>query len=383
MMLLRLVILAILVVQSAPLTAQWVAMSTEADSLVQLGTKHVYNVEFDRAQDIFDEVIRRYPTHPAGYFLDAMIEWWRITIGQRSTSIETKFLAKLDKVIAVCDANLARDSKDIASLFFKGGALGYRGRYNASRNNMLSAAEDGRIALGILNECQKVAPGNHDILLGTGLYNYWASVLPEKYPALKPVMIFLPRGDKTIGLAQLKAAARQARYASIEAKVVLVQAYFDFEKNALEAIDFARDLHNSYPRNPAFHRAYGRCLVSLGPMDTATVVWRDILTRCLDKWPGYNRNAAREALYYIGVSLMIRGELDKALTYFYKCDEACRKIDEDATGFIIKTNLKIGQIYDLQGKRDLAIKQYKKLLSWSDNNGSHADAKRYLENPYR
>ncbi len=382
-MLRRALLAFLLVAVSIPATAQWVAMSTDADSLVQLGTKAVYNVEFERAQDIFDEVIRRYPTHPAGYFLDAMIEWWRITIGQRSPAIEARFLSKLDKVISVCDENLAADSKNISSLFFKGGALGYRGRYNATRNNMLSAAEDGRVALGILNDCQKVAPANHDILLGTGLYNYWAAVLPEKYPALKPVMIFLPKGDKIIGLAQLKAAARQARYASVEAKVVLVQAYFDFEKNSLEAIEFAKDLHTQYPRNPAFHRAYGRCLVSLGPIDSAAVLWRDVLNRCLDKWPGYNRNAAREALYYIGVSLMIRGDLDMALTYFYKCDEACRKIDEDASGFIIKTNLKLGQIYDLQGKRDLAVKQYKKLLSWSDNNGSHADAQRYLASPYR
>lgn len=379
----RALLACLLVTATIPATAQWVAMSTDADSLVQLGTKAVYNVEFDKAQDIFDEVIRRYPQHPAGYFLDAMIDWWRIAIGQRSSAVEAKFLSKLEKVISVCDANLTRNPKDISSMFFKGGALGYRGRFNATNNNMLSAAEDGRVALGLLNDCQKVAPGNHDILLGTGLYNYWASVLPEKYPALKPVMIFLPKGDKVIGLAQLKAAARQARYTAVEAKVVLVQAYFDFEKNALEAIDFARDLNQSYPRNPAFQRAYGRCLVALGPIDSAAVVWRDVLNRCLDKWPGYNRNAAREALYYIGVSLMIRGDLDKALTYFYKCDEACRKIDEDATGFIIKTNLKIGQIYDMQGKRDMAIKQYKKLLSWSDNSGSHADAERYLQTPYR
>lgn len=382
-MLRRALLACLLVAASIPATAQWAAMSTDADSLVQLGTKAVYNVEFEKAQDIFDEVIRRYPQHPAGYFLDAMIDWWRIAVGQRSAAIDAKFLSKLQKVISVCDANLTANPKDITSMFFKAGALGYRGRYNATNNNMLSAAEDGRVALGLLNDCQKVAPGNHDILLGTGLYNYWASVLPEKYPALKPVMIFLPKGDKVIGLAQLKAAARQARYAAVEAKVVLVQAYFDFEKNALEAIDFARDLNQSYPRNPAFHRAYGRCLVALGPIDSAAVVWRDVLNRCLDKWPGYNRNAAREALYYVGVSLMIRGDLDKALTYFYKCDEACRKIDEDATGFIIKTNLKIGQIYDILGKRDLAIKQYKKLLSWSDNNGSHADAERYLQTPYR
>lgn len=49
---------------------------------------------------------------------------------------------------------------------------------------------------------------------------------------------------------------------------------------------------------------------------------------------------------------------------------------------MVKLNLYVGKIYDLQGKRDLAIMQYKKVLSWQDVQNSHEEASRYLKSPY-
>ena len=40
-------------------------------------------------------------------------------------------------------------------------------------------------------------------------------------------------------------------------------------------------------------------------------------------------------------------------------------------------------VYDAQGKRDLAVAQYKKVLDMKEYETSHTDAKRYLETPYR
>ena len=79
---------------------------------------------------------------------------------------------------------------------------------------------------------------------------------------------------------------------------------------------------------------------------------------------------------------MNRKQLDSALTYFYKCDEAGRFLDEDVSGFTIKVNMKIGNIYDAQGKRSMAIEQYKKVLKWDDRQQSHEEAKRYINNPF-
>ena len=198
--------------------AQWILIKADGDTILQRGINHVYNVEFESAHEDFKKVIALYPNHPSGYFLDAMVDWWKIYLDRRNSSGNAQFLKKIDKVISVCDQMLDSSAHNITALFFKGGAIGFRGRYHAMRDNMFSAAEDGRIALDIIQECQKVAPGNHDIMLGTGLYNYYAAALPEKYPALNTIMVFLPRGDKILGLAQLKAAARNGKYAANEAK---------------------------------------------------------------------------------------------------------------------------------------------------------------------
>jgi tetratricopeptide (TPR) repeat protein len=272
----------------------------------------------------------------------------------------------------------------VTALFFKGGALGFKGRYHAIRKEYIDAANTGRDALNTLEESQKIAPGNHDIMLGTGIYNYFAIVIPERYPLLKPAMLFLPRGDRTLGLLQLKAAASKAQYAHVEAKWILVGAYYDWEKDAVRAMPFAKELAETYPNNPAFQRAYGRCLVRLGPLDKMEALWREVLVNYMDKRTGYDEYAAREALYYIGVRRMIEGDNDIALQYFYKCDEASRLLDtEGPSGFMVKLNLMVGKIYDLQGKRDLAIKQYRKVISMKDYDGTQAEAETYVRTPYR
>jgi tetratricopeptide (TPR) repeat protein len=362
---------------------QWGVMNSEADSLVRTGAEHIYNVEFDSARSCFRRVIKSYPTNPAGYFLDAMVEWWKIALYRRTYKYDDVFLDKIQRVIEVCNQRLDSNRFDIAALFFKGGAIGYRGRFHTVRENWVSAARDGKKAFDILTQCHKLAPRNHDIMLGTGIYNYFAEAIPEKYPLVNPVLLFLPSGDKKLGILQLKAASRYARYASVEAEVVLLQIYYTFEDDASKALKISRELHNRYPNNPYFHRYYGRCLVKRGSTHAMEKQWRTVVRRCLNKWRGYDHLTAREALYYVGTALMWQGKYETALKYLYKCDEACRALDRDGpSGFMIRTNLKIGMILDAQGKRKYAIKQYEKVLEWEDYRDSHRRAEQYLEDPY-
>ncbi len=364
-------------------TSQILFIKSDGDSLVKAGIDLIYNVKFDSAHQKFEAVKRMYPLHPAGYFMDAMVDWWRISLDRSTKKYDKQFLDKIQRVLDVCETAIGKDRSDVVALFFKGGALGFRGRYWALREDWLSAADDGSTALPILQECQKIAPSNRDIMIGTGIYNYFAAMMPEKYPMLKPVMMFLPSGDKKIGILQLRAAANSAKYAAVEAKVVLVQLYYDFEQSPSEALPYAKELAQQYPDNPYFQRAFGRCLVQLGPLDTMEILWRNVIISCLNKRTGYDRHAAREALYYVGLSRMLHNDYDMALKYFYKCDEASRILDQDPSGFMVKLNLKIGQIYDIQGKRSLAVAQYQKVKSWRDYTGSQAEADRYLNEPYR
>jgi tetratricopeptide (TPR) repeat protein len=365
-----------------PLKAQFAIMRSDADSLVLLGTSYIYNIQFTEATDCFGKVINMYPNHPVGYFLDAMVEWWKIWLYSNTEEYDALFLKKIQKVLDVSEAILDTNAFDINALFFKGGALGYRGRYYAIRKVWLKAASDGNTAYEILKRCQSIAPGNHDIMLGTGIYNYFSVKLPEEYPILKTIATFLPKGDLRLGILQLQAASRWARYASVEAKVVLLQIYYQYENNIDKTFEVATELNTKYPRNPYFHRYMGRCYVSQGNMQKSEVLWRDVLKRYMDKWPGYDVYAARESLYYVAYSLSTRGAYDESLQYFYKCDEACRKLDKEPSGFMVNLNLRIGNIYDIQGKRDYAKMQYNKVLGMKEWQNSHDKAKQYLQRPY-
>ncbi|ROL60543.1 hypothetical protein D9V86_09290 [Bacteroidetes/Chlorobi group bacterium ChocPot_Mid] len=367
------------------LYSQWAVMHTEADSLIKKGTFHVYNIEFDSASVCFKKVIEMNPDNPAGYFLDAMVEWWKIRLFRETEKYDNLFLKKIDKVIELCEARLDTNIVDITALFFLGGAYGYRGRFHAIRQNYMNVANDGRKGYEILTECWKLAPGNHDIQLGTGIYNYFVVAFSEQYPALKPLTAFFPKGDKRIGILQLRSAAKYARYASIEAKEVLLQIYYQFEENFPEALTMAEDLAFTYPKNPFFQRYLARAYTTNGweYQDKAEELWREILKKCITREIGYDRLTSREALYYVGLTLMRKQDYETALKYLYKCDEACRAVDKDGpSGFMVKTNLYIGRILDLQGKRKYAIKQYEKILKWKDYDGSHESAKKYLQKPY-
>lgn len=380
------ILLAALVALLAPAvcTAQWVLMKTDADKAVRRGIAHIYNLQFDSASAEFNYVIQTYPEHPVGYFMDAMVDWWKIDTDYRNRYLGERFLGKIEKVIELSDALLEKDANDIVGLFFKGGAIGYRGRYYAAiEQSWMSALSDGKEALGIIERAWRIAPGNKDVLLGMGLYHYFAAVFPEEYPVIKPLMAFFPAADRRGGLMELQLAAKQARYADVEAKTVLLQVYYQFEKNYQASMELAKELFEQFPRNARFHKTLANSYVKLGYYDLKEQAWREILLRVMNKETGYDYKLAREAMYYIAEELLRRGELDMALKYFYKVDEFSREIDEQLTGWMVNTNIYVGKIYDLQGKRALAIKQYKKILDWDDYEGkSHAQVEPYLQKPY-
>jgi tetratricopeptide (TPR) repeat protein len=363
--------------------AQWTIMKSDADSLVTRGSDYIYDIKFDSARYCFNKVIEMYPEHPAGHFLDAMLEFWKISIFRNTTQYNETFLTKIDKVINLCDLLLDRNSSDLSALFFKGGALGYRARFYSNNTEWLKAAYDGKEAYNIMQRCLVKAPGNHDIMLGTGIYNYFADAIPEKYPLVKPLLTFMQSGDKKIGILQLKSSALYARYTEVEAKVTLMQLFYSFENNMNEALYYSKMLFDKYPNNPYFHRYVGRVYVRMGEWDSLEVTWRSLVNRSLDKWTGYDNHAAKEGCYYVGLALQRKGEYEKALKYLLKCDEIARASEKETSGFRTSALLKIGIIYDQQNNRKKAVEFYKKVLELKDIEGSHEKANNYLKNPYK
>jgi len=367
---------------SSVVHSQWIT-STDFNEHAQKGINLVYNLEFEKAENEFLYLVDNYPAHPAGKFFLGMIEWWKILINVDDESRDETFIEKMDDVIALCDSLLDVNENDVTALFFKGGALGFQGRLRANRSSWIKAANDGRRALPIVQKAFKLAPDNYDILLGIGIYNYYASTIPESYPIVKPLMIFFPSGDKQKGIEQLTRASDNATYAATEAKYFLLQLNYNYEKKFPKALEIAASLHERFPHNVLFQRYVGRCNYVLSKHEDARKTFLDILEKCGKNFQGYGNYAKREAFYYLGLIEMDNRRYDEALKYFYQCDELCRTLDsEEPSGFMAMTNLRIGMIYDLQKKRKYAVMQYQKVLKMKKFESSHEIGQKYLKEPF-
>jgi tetratricopeptide (TPR) repeat protein len=365
-----------------PVSAQWVSDSVY-DYHVQKGIDYTYNLDFEHANQEYSALVKLKPENPAGYFFLAMVDWWKILLDLDDDSHDDEFFDKLDKVIDMCDERLEKDENDMTALFFKGGAIGFRGRLHANRNHWLRAANDGRQAIGIVQKAYELQPDNADILLGIGIYNYYAEVAPNKYPLLKPLMWFLPKGDTAKGIEQLQIASQHAKYARVEATYFLAQLYFYFQKNYPAALQLASELSTKYPNNSLFQRMLGRCDVVLNHLAKADTIYSEVIKRYREDRVGYNKAAAREAYYYIGMYCMSINQPQEALKQFSLSERLSREIDKDSpSGYMAMAVLRMGMAFDLVKRREDAVLTYKRVLAMKEYEDSHKLAELYLDKPY-
>ncbi|MFC2082286.1 tetratricopeptide repeat protein [Bacteroidota bacterium] len=354
------------------------------DSLITSGVRQIYNIEFEDAHNTFAVVKQEFPGHPAGIFFDTMTFWWKIMIDLDNEEYDDEFYDRIDNVIDFCDDILDNDPENVDAIFFKGGSLGFRGKLLSLRNDFFDAALDGKEALPLVYEAYELDSTNVDVQLGFGIYNYFAAVLPEKYPFIKPFMIFFPSGDKLKGIKQLENVAYNGKYAKIEARYFLMSSYYLYENNSNAALKYAKMLNEDFPDNPTFQRYYGRIYVRKNNYRTAAGIFRDILAKCNEEKRGYSPKVKREATYYIAMDYKLKNQPDSAKIFFDESLEISRRIDEDEeSGFWINTVLYLGQVNDQLGNREKAIEYYNEVLDLRERNDSHKIAERYLLKPYK
>jgi tetratricopeptide (TPR) repeat protein len=370
--------------------AQWVLQSGEMDQQIRRGINLIYNMEFDAAERTFDSVIAHDPSHPAGYFYSASVIFWRAITNPDNTTYDDQYRARLQQAIDKSDTLLARNERDVAGIFYKGGALGMRARIFAIRPTWKDAISmllgDAKEGVRYLNLIEDLIPSNPDVLFGRGLYNYYVEAVKEDNPTLAPIISIFATGNKKIGLQMLEMSAARAQYAKTEAQYELMKVYYSYEKNYVRANAFAQHLTNKYPNNVQFLHYLGYSQVSLGLTDKYDSTYRVVLARCREKRPGYTIRQARESMHFLGQAqlFMPNGNMDSALYYLYNANLLSRKLSPNKTEWwITKSELMMGQAYDLKGDRQRALQMYNRVLDLDDFSGAHAAAKKFIASAYK
>jgi len=312
-----------------------------------------------------------------------MTAWWAINIERDNDALYDEFYKKVEKVEEICDKILDDNEDNADALFYKGGAVGYRGLVYSLKDSWLKAAQDGKTALNLLDKANEINPNNPDVKFGLGIYNYFAEFVPDKYPVIKPLMIIFPKGDKLKGLAQIKDIANNSRYAKTEAKFILAYLYSIYEKNYAESQFYSQELVITYPYNAFFRQLLCRSFIGLSNWQGAIDGWGKVAQLCDSNLFGFNEKLRREAAYYIGVSYLGQRNLPEAEKNLLKAEDLSRKLDKEPTEIAVDGWLKLGMTYDLLGDNGKADIYYDKVQNQPVFAGLREQAERFKRERYR
>lgn len=343
------------------------------------GLEAIYDLDLERGDAIFRRITGAHPEHPVGPLLHSQTTWWRILVDPTETSHDARFREALEQTIELSDRRLEKDPADLDALYFKATALAYRGRLRSLRHEWVPAAWDGKRALGLVRELHERFPENDDLYFGLGLYDYFAEVMPRRYPALKAVKPFFPTGDRERGLRRIRRAAREGTFSRTEASYFLFLIHYHFERDAAAAQRLIASLRSDFPGNSVYHVYEGRTRFRWGSIDTARRVFETVLSRFEAGRPGYTAEQGEAALYYLARCEMAENRYAEALPWLARLEHLAAS---RGSRFETLAHLRRGMTYDALGVRPTAVAEYRRTLELPDTGVAHEKARRYLRSPF-
>lgn len=379
------------------------------ESLRKSGLEALYNIDYDKAYRDFKEIATLYPNHPGGPQLLAARLWIKTLYESRrlqsslysSESFYTNGDDKVDPKIIdefrsltreakrLADAKLKQDPKNIEALDFLANTEGLKASFEeAVERRHFAALRDGNDAVDHHREILKMDPKYVDAQLTIGLYEYVVGSLPLPIKLLAGVTGY--RGSKKRGLAMLEQVAKEGRWAQDDAKTVLVLLYTR-EKRFDDVLAITRELSVKYPRNYLFRLETADALVAIAEVkrkekDPAGAVQseKEAFATFDELLRDRNvRDAAVNAFDLIhfkyGEVLLTAGQNDRAAKEFL----ATTKVDNAEPGLVTMAHLFAARAFDVSGKRDEAVAQYKEVLTRPNVYDAHDEARKGLKQAYK
>jgi len=340
----------------------------------------MYNFKFPRAELQFKWLKSKYEWHPLPYFLLGLSQWWKIMPDISNESFDERFYALMDQAIEKAENLYDNGGNKIEASFFMSAAHALKARLMSDRRQWAKAALEGRNSLKYLDEIRGNKELSPELLFGDALFNYYSNWIPENYPLLKPLLIFFPKGDKELGIKQLREVAHNAFYTRTEAQLFLLHILLIHENRPMDALPVSEYLSKTFPDNPYFERMYARLLYTLGRYTQAEKVSLNIIAKIDSGMVGYEANSGRYASFFLGQIYETTGKRDLAKKYYELAVEFGEEIEAYETGYFLYSMLNLAEIaYQEDNKKESKkiLKQIKKYAK--RKHPAHKRARDYLK----
>ncbi len=362
------------------------------------GYDHFYNLEYDQALADFDKAIAQEPGNPDLHnhaaetvvfqemFRDGALESELVT-GNNSLlrraklnpapGTKARFLGEIQKALDLEQARLRRNANDTGALYAMGITYGLRANYYfLVQKAWVDALRDATTARKLHNRVSELDPKNVDARLVQGLHDYVIGSLPAFYKMFGFLIGF--HGDKERGIRIVQDVAARGTLNRVDAEVFLA-AICRREHQPAKALPVVESLIARFPRNYLLRFEQAGIYAGLGDGKKAIACVQQVAQLKTQGSPGYSR-VPWEAIYYqLGTIQFWYGDLDSALDNMQKVTAHADEVDLN-TGVLAW--MRVGQIYDLRQRHNLAIEAYKKAMAYAPEAEAARESRRYISSPY-
>jgi tetratricopeptide (TPR) repeat protein len=366
------------------------------DPLVREAFDHFYNLDYPGAIERFERFHAAHPGDPQGtvLLLDAVLfqELYRQDLldttfyandgfltGRHATQEDPKtrdrILALADEAVHEADWRLDQNTNDVDALYARGWARALKCTYIAMVQRGYGSGF--RLATQARNDHLRVLqldPDYIDAKLVVGVYEYVVGALPLPFKLL--IGFAGITGSKSRGLEMLTDDGIRGAVTNIEARTTIA-LFLRREARYKEAIEVVRALKGEYPRDYLFCLEEANLRKDAGEGMGAVAAYREILAA--NAKPGYFYSARME-LAYFGLGDALRGQ-----RHFGEAAESYEQAAWTRNAgpeLKIRSLLAAGECRDLNGERQLAIKDYQAAIESGPNTSRADTARKYLRNAY-
>jgi tetratricopeptide (TPR) repeat protein len=366
------------------------------DPQVRAAYERFYNLDFPAAVDRFQKFHDAHPGDPqaTAYLVNALIfqELYRQDLldttfyandgfltGRHATEEDParrdQIFALSDEAVREADWRLSRNPNDVDALFARAWVRSLRCAYVAMVERAYStgfhlatkARDDAAHAL-------QIDPDYVDAKLITGVYEYVVGALP--WPFKLMIGFAGITGSKATGLAMLRDDGNRGVLTGVDARTVIA-LFLRRESKYQDAIRVVRQLRDEYPHDFLFCLEEANLRKDAGEGMGAADSYREILADYAK--PGYFASARLE-LADFGLGDSLRGQRhysDAAQAY-----EQAAATTGVAPELKIRSLLDAGQCRDLNGERNLAVRDYQQAINAGPNTSRADQARKLLRSPY-
>jgi len=351
--------------------------SSDYESQIQSALTAMYTYKFARAQALFEGLATPQKFHPLAP-LGALASRW---LGDQEqfgfTQANQLLLPEIDHTVQIYRDYLQRSGQSAEIYFYLGATLGLKARVALGRKDWLTVLVNGYTAVSYIRKASRLDPNFCELQLPLGVFNYYVGI-SKGYMRIA-AFIMNTSGDKEEGLRQIHYAAQKAQYGKYEARGILAFIYLYLENKSEVAYQEAAQLSKKFPSNPYYHFLQAEALLALNNLRSAEKEIA-ILSSILPQLQGFTQAEYRLRLHLLeGEVAFAKRDWNKAwqeLSYYVEH----YNLESDIPLTIAL--LKLGQIADLAGNRQTAIRYYQKARDLDNRTYICRQAAQYLQTPF-